>query len=306
MFAAAEEASPKPADASEAKPTVAAATAKSAEASKAESTDASEQLPNKAKQNKPNIEQATTPAPAAGAPKTRPTPPKSKVVQPNIEAKAPKTTRKKDKATAEPAPPPTPKVVAATTPAKATAQVKKNKAGAAPTSKEVQANIAHAFKAAEPAAADVADSQAPYKPSMVEPELLKCKREPGVEGFVPGKVKKEQIELPSKTVAMSAAGAAPENGHGLSSSSTAAGEGGASSSSGAQQLVPDLTQLFAPDSLPDTAEQVAQQRDLYMAAELVLPGIALKKMKQAMAASGEESQHYFGGSLCFDPRTLFF
>lgn len=79
--------------------------------------------------------------------------------------------------------------------------------------------------------------------------------------------------------------------------------GGASSSSAApqpQQVAPnmasdqDMLSLFAPADYHLVPTERAQ-KDEYMASELVVPAIALKKMKQAMIAGGPElAQHFIG------------
>ncbi|CAK9114494.1 Uncharacterized protein (Fragment) [Durusdinium trenchii] len=137
----------------------------------------------------------------------------------------------------------------------------------------MKANIANALKAS----------------GISKPEPPVIKSEP----FVPVKVKTEPVELP---VVACAGGASASSGQAplLPSSNNAVGGGGAFGSGGTQDEAGILTHHFVP--LADTAEQPGQQqqKDLFLAADLVIPGIALKKMKQALTAANEASKHFFG------------
>ena len=137
----------------------------------------------------------------------------------------------------------------------------------------MKANIANALKAS----------------GISKPEPPVIKSEP----FVPVKVKTEPVELP---VVACAGGASASSGQAplLPSSNNAVGGGSAFGSGGTQDEAGILTHHFVP--LADTAEQPGQQqqKDLFLAADLVIPGIALKKMKQALTAANEASKHFFG------------
>ncbi|CAK9092325.1 Uncharacterized protein (Fragment) [Durusdinium trenchii] len=67
----------------------------------------------------------------------------------------------------------------------------------------------------------------------------------------------------------------------------------ASSSSSKDQVSALLNGLVCPKLDAKSAEET-NSKDLFLSADLVLPGIALKKMKEAMSAAGVDSAHYLG------------
>eukprot|EP00435_Cladocopium_sp_Y103_P030932 s2487_g7.t1 len=180
---------------------------------------------------------------------------------------------------------------------------KQSKGGANASQKNAkfQAKLAEKIKEAQKAHGGLQPNP-PEDDQHTSQAEIKIKKEPAEPSHTTAKTKTNMEHKEQHTqvhggegVAISAAGeaSASSSSSSLVPCQPVASGSAASSSTAANPAEPDVTNLFGPDARDGAQEpEGAKAKDLFSQADLIVPAIALKKMKQAMQAGAEESLHY--------------